>query len=107
MLEFEYCDVPEQWLEDDDDGAGKLWDGTTATVLGNGATPSALGPAAVSHAAGDLVRRRLVLRLLHPPGRVASLVLVRAAVVEPAAGGRKSSTHRRSVFVSSTNRLLC
>jgi len=35
---------------------------------------------------GDLVRRRLVLRLLHPPRRVASLVLVRAAVVEPAEG---------------------
>ena len=42
VLEFSYCDVPEQWLEDDDDGAEKLWDGTTATVLGTGAaTPSA------------------------------------------------------------------
>ena len=40
MLEFEYCDVPEQWLEDDD-GVDKLWDGSTATALGNGATPSA------------------------------------------------------------------
>jgi hypothetical protein len=40
VLEFEYCDVPEQWLEDDD-GVDKLWDGSTATALGNGATPSA------------------------------------------------------------------
>jgi len=40
VLEFKYCDVPEQWLVDDD-GVDKLWDGSTATVLGNGATPSA------------------------------------------------------------------
>jgi hypothetical protein len=48
---------------------------------------------------GDLVRRRLVLRLLHPPGRVASLVLVRAAVVEPAEGPRgiRSARVGRSV----------
>jgi hypothetical protein len=53
-------------------------------------------PARVLPVVGDLVRRRLLPRLLHPPGRVASLVLVRAAVVEPAGGDfiRSARTHR-------------
>jgi hypothetical protein len=57
-------------------------------------------PARVVPVVGDLVRRGLLPRPLHPPGRVAPLVLVRAAVVEPAGQGgmkvRRSavSSHR-------------
>jgi hypothetical protein len=40
-------------------------------------------PARVLAVVGDLVRRRLVPRPLHPPGGVAALLPVRAAVVEP------------------------
>lgn len=52
-------------------------------------------PARVLPVVGDLVRRGLLLRPLHPPRRVASLVLVRAAVVEPAGVRRGGSAVSR------------